>query len=315
MRGYRIACLCLSLGVVAQAQQLAQPTNRTDAATMDPYLPIRNSALQFELGAGYASVPGYYAKKGTDTSGSGSGSDAVKFDNAGSLTQVDLRIRHGFVASTEAILDIPYFLGAGDARRLNPGKASAGLTALGGSDTSASGFGDWTLGVKSAYEPWGLGGYFALILPVGEALGSGAYCNGDGQINFGAFWDYNFQDKYQVMTNFVYGYDLTATNRQLDKQDSYTYYLRLGYLLAEQKYRPYLAFAYKGYGEYIINNTNTAPGSHQMVLTPGIDLNLTGDFSSEIKFDYTLAGSGNHTITTPSGWQISANIKYFWFRF
>jgi hypothetical protein len=52
-----------------------------------------------------------------------------------------------------------------------------------------------------------------------------------------------------------------------------------------------------------------------MVVTPGIDLNLTGDFSSEIKFDYTVAGTGNRTITTPSGWKISANLKYFWFRF
>ena len=107
----------------------------------------------------------------------------------------------------------------------------------------------------------------------------------------------------------------SQANRQLDKQDSYSGYLRISYLLADQKYRPYIAFAYKGYGDYIIDTTTTANGSHQMVLTPGIDFNLAGDFSSEIKFDYTLAGSGNHTIATPTGWKISANVKYFWFRF
>ena len=316
MRGYRLASLCLSLATSVWAQQ---PLGRTDAATMDPYLPIRNSALQFDLQVDYQSVPGYFGSKsaasGPSTGTGASGSDEVKFANAGNLTQVTLRVHHGFVAATEAILEVPYVLAGGDARRPNPTNSDPGLSTLGGTDTSSSGFGDWVMGVKSAYEPWGLGGYFALVLPVGEALGSGAYTNGDGQINAGIFWDYVFQGKYQVMTNFVYGYDLPATNRQLDKQDSYTYYLRLGYELQEQKYRPYLAFAYKGYGDYIIDKSTTGSGSNQIVLTPGVDLNLTGDFSSEIKFDYTLMGSGNNLISTPSGWKISANIKYFWFRF
>lgn len=305
MRGYRLASLFVSLA--ASVWAVDQPIGRTDAATMDPYLPIRNSALQFDLGVDYASVPGYFAKKD-----SGSGSDAVKYQNAGSLTEVTLRVHHGFVASTEAILEVPYVLASGDARRLNPGSGST-VNSVG--DTSSSGFGDWTMAVKSAYEPWGVGGYFALILPVGEALGSGAYTNGDGQINFGIFWDKVFNDRLQILSNFVYGYDLPATNRQLDKQDSYSGYLRVGYMLADQKYRPYLAFTYKAYGDYIIDTTTTANGSHQIMLTPGVDLNLAGDFSSEIKFDYILAGSGNHTIATPSGWKVSANVKYFWFRF
>jgi hypothetical protein len=313
MRGYSLASLCIFL-IASSALAQSQPENRPDAATMDPYMPIRNTALQFDLGVDYSSVPGYFASKTVDTSGTTTGSDAVKFQSAGSLTQFTLRVHHGFAASTEAILEIPYILATGDARRPDPGSSANGILTSGG-DTSASGFGDWTLGLKSAYEPWGLGGYFALVLPVGAALGSGAYTDGDGQINGGIFWDKVFAEKYQILTNFVYGYDLPATNRQLDKQDNYSYYLRLGYLLDQQKYRPYVAFTYKGYGEYTINNANTAPGSDQMVVTPGIDLNLTGDFSSEIKFDYTVAGSGNRTIATPSGWKISANLKYFWFRF
>ncbi len=309
MRGYRFASLLVSLA--ASVWAVDQPLGRTDAATMDPYLPIRNSALQFDLGVDYASAPGFFAKKD-----SGSGSDAVKFQSAGSLTQVTLRVHHGFVASTEAILEVPYVLASGDSRRPNPGSSSGSNGALtSGGDTAASGFGDWTMAVKSAYEPWGLGGYFALILPVGEALGSGAYTNGDGQINAGIFWDKVFNDRLQILSNFVYGYDLPATNRQLDKQDSYSGYLRIGYLLADQKYRPYIAVTYKAYGDYIIDTTTTANGSHQIMLTPGIDLNLAGDFSSEIKFDYIVAGSGNHVIATPSGWKVSANVKYFWFRF
>jgi hypothetical protein len=308
MRGYRFASLIVSLA--ASVWAVDQPMGRTDAASMDPYLPIRNSAIQFDLGVDYASVPGYFAKKD-----SGSGSDAVNFQSSGSLTQVSLKVHHGFVAGTEAILEVPYILASGDARRPNPGSSNGGGALVTGGDTAASGFGDWTMAVKSAYEPWGLGFYFALVLPVGEALGSGAYTNGDGQINAGLFWDKVFSDKVLVLSNFVYGYDLPATNRQLDKQDSYSGYLRISYLLADQKYRPYIAFAYKGYGDYIIDTTTTANGSHQMVLTPGIDFNIAGDFSSEIKFDYTLAGSGNHTIATPTGWKISANVKYFWFRF
>lgn len=308
MRGYRFASLIVSLA--ASVWAVDQPLGRTDAATMDPYLPIRNSAIQFDLGVDYVSEPGYFAKKD-----SGSGSDAVKFQNAGSLTQMTLRVHHGFVAGTEAILEVPYVLASGDARRPNPGNSGGSGALMSGGDTASSGFGDWTMAVKSSYEPWGLGGYFALILPVGEALGSGAYCNGDGQINMGIFWGKIFKDKFQVLSNFVFGYDLPATNRQLDKQNSYSAYLRLGYLLADQKYRPYLAFTYKGYGDYVIDTTTTANGSHQIVLTPGIDFALAGDFGSEIKFDYTLAGSGNHTIATPTGWKISANVKYFWFRF
>lgn len=306
MRGYRFASLIVSLA--ASVWAVDQPIGRTDAASMDPYLPIRNSALQFDLGVDYASVPGYFAKKD-----SGSGSDAVKFQSSGSLTQVSLKVHHGFVAGTEAYLEVPYILASGDARRTNPGSSNGALQA--GGDTASSGFGDWTMAVKSAYEPWGLGFYFGLVLPVGEALGSGAYTNGDGQINAGIFWDKTFADKVLLLSNFVYGYDLPATNRQLDKQDSYSGYLRVAYLLADQKYRPYIAFTYKGYGDYIIDTTTTANGSSQMVLTPGIDFNLAGDFSSEIKFDYTLLGSGNHTIATPTGWKISANVKYFWFRF
>jgi len=306
MRGYRFASLCIFL--VASICSAAKPVGRTDAATMDPYLPIRNSALQFDLGVDYVSVPGYFGK--SDTS-SGLGSNSDKFDKAGSLTEATLRIHHGFVAGTEAILEIPYVLASGDARRPEP---SSSLNAS--SDTASSGFGDWTLAVKSAYEPWGLGAYFALILPVGETFGSGAYCNGDGQINAGLFWDKTFNDHYQVLSNFVYGYDLPATNRQLDKQDSYSGYIRLGYLLSEQKYRPYLAFTYKGYGDYIIDKTtNAKAGAYQAVLTPGIDLNISGDFGSEIKFDYVVAGSGNNVIATYTGWKISANIKYYWFRF
>ncbi len=322
MRGFRFALLCVSLTTTVWADGTVHgPVGRTDAATMDPYLPIRNSALQFQLGTSYASLPGYY---GAD-SASQSGSKVIKYTNAGSLTQLNLRIRHGFVSSTEAILDIPYVLASGDARRINPatGNDTSGnkLTTRGSGDTSSAGFGDWTMGVKSAYEinannvEGGAGGYFALVLPVGEALGSGAYCNGDGQIDFGTFLDLTILKKYQVMTNFVFGFDLPATNRQLDKQNSWSLYFRGGYLLSEQQFRPYLAFTYKGYGEYLIDDNKEASGGNQMVLTPGIDMTLAGDFSAEMALDYTLTGTGNGEIATNNGWKIKADLKYFWFRY
>lgn len=322
MRGFRFASLCLSLAASVWANS---PVGRTDAATMDPYMPIRNSALQFQLGASYASLPGYYAADSANPSQSGS--KVINYPSAGALTQLNLRIRHGFVASTEAILDIPYVLASGDARRVNPATSNndtakkGTLNAKGSGDTSSAGFGDWTMAVKSAYElnfpnaEGGIGGYFALVLPVGEALGSGAYCNGDGQLDFGAFWDMTFVKKYQVMTNFVYGFDLPATNRQLDKQNSYSAYLRMGYLLSEQQFRPYLAFTYKGYSDYLIDDNKEASGGNQMVLTPGIDMTLAGDFSAELSFDYTLTGSGNGEIATNNGWKVKADLKYFWFRY
>ena len=313
MRGFRFTSLCVSLAASVWA---TTPVGRTDAAQMDPYMPIRNSALQFQLGVGYANLPGYYAGGGTDSSGS----VVVKSPNPGTLTQVNLRIRHGFVSSTEAILDIPYVLGAGDARRVNPangGSSETGMGALGSGDTSAAGFGDWTMGLKSAYElqDGGIGGYFALVLPVGEALGSGAYCNGDGQIDMGLFFDYNFAKKVQLLSNFVYGFDLPATNRQLDKQDSWSAYLRVGYLLAEQQYRPYVAFTYKGYGKYKIDDNPEGMGGMQLVVTPGMDFSLGGDFGAEMAFDYTLAGSGDTKIAVNNGWKVRADLKYFWFRY
>jgi hypothetical protein len=291
---------------------------------MDPYLPIRNSALQFELGVGYASLPGYYGSSAATPEASGS--KVIKNTTAGTLTQLNLHVRHGFVSNTEAILDIPYVLGAGDARRVNPANSSSGangqqMANLGSGDTSAAGFGDWTMGVKSAYElqgssaTGGVGGYFALVLPVGEALGSGAYCNGDGQLDFGAFLDLTIQKKYQILTNFVYGFDLPATNRQLDKQNSWSGYFRAGYLLAEERYRPYLAFTYKGYNKYLIDDKPEGSGGSQMVLTPGIDMSLGGDFSAEASFDYTLAGSGDGKIAINNGFKVKAALKYFWFRY
>ncbi len=312
MRGFRFTSLCLSLVASVWA---TTPVGRTDAAQMDPYMPIRNSALQFQLGFGYASLPGYYAGGGKDSAGS----KAITSPNAGSLTQVNLRIRHGFVLATEAILDIPYVLASGDARRLNPANGSdqAGAGALAVGDTSTAGFGDWTMGLKSAYElkDGGVGGYFALVLPVGEALGSGAYCNGDGQIDMGLFFDYTFAKKVQLLSNAVYGFDLPATNRQLDKQDSWSAYLRLGYLLAEQQYRPYVAFTYKGYGDYKIDDNVEGAGGMQLVVTPGMDFSLGGDFGAELAFDYTLAGSGDAKIAVNNGWKVRADVKYFWFRY
>ncbi len=316
MRGSVLSSLCLSAAVLSWADQ---PMGRTDAATMDPYLPIRNSALQFELGVSHSSMPGYFAGDSGSVGGAKSGSEAVDYTTAGALTQINLRIHHGFVAGTEAILDVPYVLASGDARRPNPTKGtdkSNQIASVGsGVDTSSNGFGDWTMGVKSVYEPWGLGFYFALVLPVGEALGSGAYTNGDGQLNFGLMWDKTFKEKYDVMTNFVYGYDLPATNRQLDKQDSYSAYLRFSYFLKDKKYRPYLAFTYKGYGDYVIDKQNTADVSSQMVLTPGVDLNISGDFGAAVNFDYVLAGTGNRTVATPNGWRVGAVLRYFWFRY
>jgi len=320
MRGFRFASLCLSLAASAWS---AGPVGRTDAATMDPYLPIRNSALQFQLGASYASLPGYYAK--SDTVTATSGSKVIDLPNAGSLTQLNLRIRHGFVANTEAILDIPYVLASGDVRRMEPTAnetdTKKALSQRGSGDTSAAGCGDWSVAVKSAYElnmgsaEGGVGGYFALVLPVGEALGSGAYCNGDGQIDMGLFFNLTAMKQYQVLTNFVYGFDLPATNRQLDKQDSWSGYLRMGYLLADAQYRPYLAVTYKGYGDYKIDDNKEASGGMQLVVSPGIDLTLAGDFSAELAFDYTVMGSGNASVATNNGWKIKADLKYFWFRY
>lgn len=320
MRGFRFTSLCLSLAASAWS---AGPVGRTDAATMDPYLPIRNSALQFQLGASYASLPGYYAKDALTTDASGS--KVINYESSGGLTQMNLRIRHGFIYNTEAVLDIPYILASGDARRVNPAEGETdtkqALTDRASGEISSAGFGDWTMALKSAYElnmgaaEGGVGGYFALVLPVGEALGSGAYCNGDGQIDMGIFFDLTVQKQYQLLTNFVFGYDLPATNRQLDKQNSWSGYLRAGYLLSEAQYRPYLAVTYKGYGEYTIDDNKEASGGMQLVLTPGIDMTLAGDFSAELGFDYTLIGSGNASVATNNGWRIKADVKYFWFRY
>jgi len=289
---------------------------RTGAATMDPYLPIRNSALHFELDANYASEPGYFASADSSKKdlGTATGSDKIDFPTAGSLTAVNLKVRHGFVAGTEAVLEIPYMMASGGSRRIEPVKEGTSPTDA-SADTSSGGFGDWTFAVKSVYEPWGLGGYFAVILPVGEIFGSNAYTNGDGQLNAGLMYGRKFGDYVQVLTNFVYGYDLPATNRKIDRQDSYTYYLRVGGTFQDDRIRPYLAYTLEGYGDYIVNKEVEAEPAMRHIITPGIDANLFGDFSAELSVPVVLAGTGNQRIATTSGFGVNVALKYFWYRF
>lgn len=312
MRAFCQVFLGLSIAATGWAAE-----TRTGAATMDPYLPIRNSALHFELGVNYANEPGFYASGDSAAAdpGKATGTEKVDFPTSGSLTTMNLKIRHGFVAGTEALIEIPYSLASGDSRRIEPVKEGSGVAST-DRDTSSSGFGDWTFAVKSVYEPWGLGGYFGVILPVGEIFGSNAYTNGDGQINMGLLWGKNFPAQYfGVLTNFVYGYDLPATNRKIDKQDSYSFYLRLSGLLMEERIRPYLAYTYEGYGEYVVNKETQADAASRQILTPGIDANLFGDFSAELSVPVVLAGEGNQAIATTTGWGVNFAVKYFWYRF
>jgi hypothetical protein len=276
------------------------------AATMDPYLPIRNSALQFDLGVSHTSASSYYAGTSSDTTlnpGKNSGSTATDFENAASVTQFDLKIKHGFVANTEAIAELPFYMASGAAQRSKPAS----------SDTSpvANGVGDLTLGIKSVYEPWGLGGYFGLLLPVG----SDAYTHGDGQVNVGVLWDYTWNDMYTVMSNFVFGYNLPAVNGRLDQQHNWSGYLRFQGEFVDRKYRPYLAFQYVGRGEYSENDTVIADGGYQVMVTPGIDADIFGDFKAELSFPIVVAGYGNKYLATASGWGVNFTLKYFWFRF
>ncbi|MCB9497289.1 MAG: hypothetical protein H6686_10440 [Fibrobacteria bacterium] len=312
MRAFSQAFLCLSIATSAWAAE-----TRTGAAAMDPYLPIRNSALQFELGASYYNQPGYFAGDtvGGKKNGFATGSGEVKFPEAGNTTEIGLKIRHGFVAGTEAILEIPYTMASGGARRVEPVKE--GVSAVGAAgDTASGGFGDWTFAVKSVYEPWGLGGYFAVILPVGEIFGSNAYTNGDGQINAGLMYGHNWSEQYfGVLANFVYGYDLPATNRKIDKQDSYTLYVRLSGLFSEDRYRPYVAYTLEGYGDHVINKDYEAEPGMRHIVTPGIDMTPIGDFSFELGVPVVLAGTGNRNIALTSGWGVEFAAKYFWYRF
>jgi hypothetical protein len=284
---------------------------------MDPYLPIRNSALQFDLGLGYVSQSGIYAPKDTAKSNDpmNSGSDVVKTNSEGTLTEFKLKIRHGFVDGAEAVLEVPYYMGTKASRRLEP--TTQNNSTVGAQDTAAAGMGDWILGAKYSYEPWGLGSYLAFQLPVGALFGTDAYTNGDGQINLGLFWARTFNDVFTVHTNFVYGYDLDAVNRKFEKQDSYTYYLRLGSSLpkGEGKYRPYVAYTMEGFGDYIENDTTEASSAMRHVVTPGIDMNVFNDFSAELSFPIAVAGSGNAQIATPAGWGVNFTLKYFWYRF
>lgn len=304
----------LGLSIAATTGWAAE--TRTGAAAMDPYLPIRNSALHFELGANYMSEPGHFASSDTAAPdpGKATGSAKVDFPTAGSITTLNLKIRHGFVAGTEALFEIPYSLASGGSRRIEPVKEGSGVAST-ERDTASAGFGDWTFAVKSIYEPWGLGGYFAVVLPVGEIFGSNAYTNGDGQLNMGVMFGRNFGEYVGVLSNFVYGYDLPATNRKIDKQDSYTYYLRLSGLFMEQTIRPYVAYTLEGYGEYVVNKETDADAAMRHIVTPGIDANLFGDISAELSVPVVLAGSGNQTIATTTGWGVNFAVKYFWYRF
>lgn len=311
MRAFCQAFLGLAIATTGWSAE-----TRTGAAAMDPYLPIRNSALHFEFGASYLNQPGHFASSDTAAPepGKATGSEKVDFKDAGALTTMNLKIRHGFVAGTEAIIEIPYSLASGGSRRIEPVKEGSGVAST-ERDTSSAGFGDWTFAVKSVYEPWGVGGYFGVVLPVGEIFGSNAYTNGDGQINMGLMFGRNFGEYVGVLTNFVYGYDLPATNRKIDKQDSYTYYLRLSGLFMEQRIRPYVAYTLEGYGEYVVNKETDAEASMRHILTPGIDANLFGDFSAELAVPVVLSGKGNQTIAMPTGWGVNFAVKYFWYRF
>lgn len=311
MRAFCQAFLGLAIASTGWAAE-----TRTGAAAMDPYLPIRNSALHFELGVNYANEPGFFAKNEVASldPGKATGSEKISFPTAGSLTTANLKVRHGFVAGTEALLEIPYTLASGGSQRLEPVKEGSGVAST-TRDTTSGGFGDWTFAVKSVYEPWGLGGYFAVILPVGEIFGSNAYTNGDGQLNMGIMYGKTFGEYVQVLTNFVYGYDLPATNRKIDKQDSYTFYLRAGGMFMDQRIRPYVAYTLEGFGEYVVNKETEADASMRHLVTPGIDANLFGDFSAELAVPIVVAGNGNQTIATTSGWGVNVALKYFWYRF
>jgi len=271
---------------------------------MDPYLPIRNSALQFELGVSHVSSSGYYASKDTSGKSAGfrTGSDATDFANAPSMNQFSLKVRHGFVANTEAVLELPVYMASGSAQRQKPTSDSTMVS---------SGVGDLSLGIKSAYEPWGLGGYFGLYLPVG----SDAYTHGDGQVNMGILWDYTWNDRFTVMSNFLFGYNLPAVNGRIDQQHNWSGYLRFQGEFVERKYRPYLAFQYEGRGEYTENDVKVADGSYRFVVAPGIDATLFGDFSAELSFPISVMGSGNQELATANGWSVNFALKYFWFRY
>jgi hypothetical protein len=275
-------------------------------ASMDPYLPIRNSALQFDLGVSHQSSSGYYAKaKDTSTVNTGkmTGTEVVDFKNAASVNQFSLKVRHGFVASTEAVAELPFYMASGAAQRRRPAD----------NDTSAVGsaVGDLSLGVKSVYEPWGLGGYFGLMLPVG----SDAFTHGDGQINVGLMEVYTWNSMWTVMANFVYGYNLPAVNGLIDQQHNWSGYFRMQGEFVERKYRPYLAFQYEGRGEYTENDLPKAEGGYRMSVVPGVDADLFGDFKAELSFPIVLAGQGNQSLATANGWSVNLALKYFWFRF
>ena len=71
MSGLSKALVLPVLAAASLASAASDPTWLLPVATMDPYLPIRNSALQFELGVSHVSSSGYYASK--DTSGKSAG--------------------------------------------------------------------------------------------------------------------------------------------------------------------------------------------------------------------------------------------------
>lgn len=276
-------------------------------ASMDPYLPIRNSALQFDLGVSHTSSSGFYAGKSDDSAkkavpGKLTGTQDSAFTSAASMNQFSLKVRHGFVAATEAVAELPFYMASGAAQRSKPNNDSTPVT---------SGVGDLTLGVKSVYEPWGLGGYFGLLLPVG----SDAYTHGDGQINVGIMEDYTWNNMFTVMSNFVFGYNLPAVNGRMDQQHNWSGLLRFQGEFVERKYRPYLAVNYEGRGEYKEDEKVLADGGYRVLLTPGIDATLFGDFSGELSFPIVLAGSGNQMLATANGWSVNFALKYFWFRF
>lgn len=275
-------------------------------ATMDPYLPIRNSALQFDLGVSHVSSSGFYAKAkadGDSLPGKMTGTDAIDFKDAASVNQFTFKVRHGFVAGTEAVAEIPFYMASGAAQRKRP--ASNDTTPV------SSAVGDLSLGVKSVYEPWGLGGYFGLLLPVG----SDAFTHGDGQINIGIMEDYTWNNMWTVMANFVYGYNLPAVNGLIDQQHNWSGYFRMQGEFVERKYRPYLAFTYEGRGEYTENEIAKADGGYRLLVAPGIDANPFGDFWTELSFPIVLAGQGNQSLATANGWSVNFALKYYWFRF
>jgi hypothetical protein len=148
-----------------------------------------------------------------------------------------------------------------------------------------------------------------------EIFGSNAYTNGDGQLNAGLMFGRKFGEYVQVLSNVVYGYDLPATNRKIDKQDSYSFYLRTSGMFAEDRYRPYVAYTLEGYGDYVVNNDTEAEGAMRHIETPGIDMTPFGDVSFELGFPIVLAGSGNRLIATTGGWGVNFAAKYFWYRF